>query len=142
VIGIVGGGQLGRMLALAAAELGFEVAILEPDRFSRRPRRRPDHGPYDDPAGLKAPGRGRRRGHLRVRERARRRRPGAAGLGARRRAGPRALAVAQDRVEEKSFLNAHGAPTVDFRPADTAEQAIEAAHARRAGAAEDPARGL
>ena len=33
-IGILGGGQLGRMLALAAARLGFDVAILEPDEDS------------------------------------------------------------------------------------------------------------
>ncbi|WEX09913.1 5-(carboxyamino)imidazole ribonucleotide synthase [Chelativorans sp. AA-79] len=30
-IGIVGGGQLGRMLAMAAARLGYHAAILEPD---------------------------------------------------------------------------------------------------------------
>ena len=30
-IGILGGGQLGRMLALAAARLGFDVVILEPE---------------------------------------------------------------------------------------------------------------
>jgi 5-(carboxyamino)imidazole ribonucleotide synthase len=30
-IGILGGGQLGRMLALAARELGYRVAILDPD---------------------------------------------------------------------------------------------------------------
>ncbi|WP_163265325.1 5-(carboxyamino)imidazole ribonucleotide synthase [Chelativorans alearense] len=31
-IGIVGGGQLGRMLAMAAARLGYHTAVLEPDR--------------------------------------------------------------------------------------------------------------
>jgi 5-(carboxyamino)imidazole ribonucleotide synthase len=31
VIGIVGGGQLGRMLAMAAARLGYRTVILEPD---------------------------------------------------------------------------------------------------------------
>lgn len=31
VIGIIGGGQLGRMLAMAAARLGFKTIILEPD---------------------------------------------------------------------------------------------------------------
>ena len=31
-IGILGGGQLGRMTALAAAELGYACAILTPDR--------------------------------------------------------------------------------------------------------------
>ena len=30
-IGILGGGQLGRMLALAAGRLGFDVAILDPE---------------------------------------------------------------------------------------------------------------
>ena len=29
-IGVLGGGQLGRMLALAAARLGFDVVILTP----------------------------------------------------------------------------------------------------------------
>ncbi len=33
-LGILGGGQLGRMLALAAARLGFDVAILERDADS------------------------------------------------------------------------------------------------------------
>ncbi|MEA2609335.1 MAG: 5-(carboxyamino)imidazole ribonucleotide synthase [Chloroflexota bacterium] len=31
VIGILGGGQLGRMLALAAREMGYRVAVLDPD---------------------------------------------------------------------------------------------------------------
>ena len=30
-IGIIGGGQLGRMLAMAAAKLGYRIVILEPD---------------------------------------------------------------------------------------------------------------
>jgi len=30
-IGIVGGGQLGRMLAMAAARLGYFTVVLEPD---------------------------------------------------------------------------------------------------------------
>jgi len=31
MIGVLGGGQLGRMLALAAARLGFDVTVLEPE---------------------------------------------------------------------------------------------------------------
>src|SRR5687767_579659 len=34
VIGILGGGQLGRLLALAAAELGFSAHIYTPERDS------------------------------------------------------------------------------------------------------------
>ncbi|HBZ84468.1 MAG TPA: phosphoribosylaminoimidazole carboxylase, partial [Verrucomicrobia subdivision 6 bacterium] len=30
-IGIVGGGQLGRMLALTARRMGYRIAILDPD---------------------------------------------------------------------------------------------------------------
>ena len=29
-IGIIGGGQLGRMMAIAAKEMGFRVAVLDP----------------------------------------------------------------------------------------------------------------
>ena len=31
-IGIIGGGQLGRMLAMAAAKLGFRTTVLEPQQ--------------------------------------------------------------------------------------------------------------
>lgn len=34
VIGIIGGGQLGRMLAVAAARLGYRTVILEPDSLA------------------------------------------------------------------------------------------------------------
>ncbi|MFY8144454.1 MAG: 5-(carboxyamino)imidazole ribonucleotide synthase, partial [Caulobacter sp.] len=33
-IGVLGGGQLGRMLALAAARLGFDVVIQDPEEGS------------------------------------------------------------------------------------------------------------
>ena len=33
-IGILGGGQLGRMLAVAAAQLGYRTHVLAPDRES------------------------------------------------------------------------------------------------------------
>ena len=50
-IGILGGGQLGRMLALAAARLGFDVAILEPDEDSPASRvaKTTFVAAYDDP---------------------------------------------------------------------------------------------
>jgi 5-(carboxyamino)imidazole ribonucleotide synthase len=35
-IGILGGGQLGRMLAVAAAQLGYRTHVLAPDRRKRR----------------------------------------------------------------------------------------------------------
>ena len=50
VIGILGGGQLGRMLAMAAARLGFDVAVLdpEPDAPAKRLAAHRLTGAYDD----------------------------------------------------------------------------------------------
>jgi 5-(carboxyamino)imidazole ribonucleotide synthase len=31
IIGILGGGQLGRMLAMAARAMGYRIAVLDPD---------------------------------------------------------------------------------------------------------------
>ena len=54
VIGIIGGGQLGRMLAMAAARLGYGTIILEPD--SSAPAMQVANtqivAAYDDPAAL------------------------------------------------------------------------------------------
>jgi 5-(carboxyamino)imidazole ribonucleotide synthase len=54
-IGILGGGQLGRMLALAAARLGFDVVILDPEENSPAGRvaARQIVAPYDDRWALK-----------------------------------------------------------------------------------------
>ena len=131
VIGVLGGGQLGRMLALAAARLGFDVAILEPepDSPAARVAAHAIVGAYDDPAALaelaklasvvtyefeNVPAAAVAR---------------LAEMGVDVAPGPLALAVAQDRFEEKTFLNANQAPTVAFAPADTAAEA-EAAVAR------------
>lgn len=40
-IGILGGGQLGRMLAVAAAQLGYRTHVLAPMRKASRRRPRP-----------------------------------------------------------------------------------------------------
>jgi len=127
-IGILGGGQLGRMLALAAARLGFDVAILERDADSPAGRSATHLivGGYDDEAALA------KLAELtdvvtyefeNV--------PAAsvewlAARGVDVAPGPRALAVAQDRVNEKTFLNGRGVATVAFAAADGATAAIEA----------------
>jgi 5-(carboxyamino)imidazole ribonucleotide synthase len=115
-IGILGGGQLGRMLAMAAARLGFDVAVLEPEVQSPAQRVAAHHisGAYDDPAALQAlaavsdvvtfefenvPARS-----VEI----------LAAAGVEVAPNGRALAVAQDRCEEKTFLNQAGAPTVAF----------------------------
>ncbi len=54
-IGILGGGQLGRMLAMAAADLGLDVHVLTPESDSPASRvaRRTWVAPFDDKTALK-----------------------------------------------------------------------------------------
>jgi 5-(carboxyamino)imidazole ribonucleotide synthase len=127
-IGILGGGQLGRMLAEAAARLGFDVTILEPERDSPAARvaGRAITAAYDDPAGLEKLAKAASVVTYEFENV-----PAAAvarlvEMGVEVAPGPEALRVAQDRFEEKTFLNAHGAPTVAFAPADSGEEAVAA----------------
>ncbi|MGU3457048.1 5-(carboxyamino)imidazole ribonucleotide synthase [Brevundimonas sp. M1A4_2e] len=120
-LGILGGGQLGRMLAQAAERLGFDVVILDPqpDCPAARVSRAQITAPYDDPDALQALGR-----LCDVVTFEFENVPAAsvetlAEAGALVAPGPTALAVAQDRVDEKTYLNAVGAPTVDFAAVTT-----------------------
>ncbi|SMC42120.1 5-(carboxyamino)imidazole ribonucleotide synthase [Rhizobium sp. RU36D] len=119
-IGIIGGGQLGRMLAMAAARLSYKTLILEPQADC--PAAQVANGQivaaYDDPTAL-------------------------AELAARSDVvtyefenvpvhaaetiarsvpvypPPKALEAAQDRLVEKRFLNDCGIKTADFRAVDS-----------------------
>jgi 5-(carboxyamino)imidazole ribonucleotide synthase len=104
------------MLSQAASRLGFDVVILDPEDNS--PAGRVSRGQivaaYDDPTALNVFGR-----VCDVVTFEFENVPAAsverlAGAGALVAPGPTALAVAQDRVDEKTFLNAVGAPTVAF----------------------------
>lgn len=55
-LGVMGGGQLGRMFAHAAQALGYRVAVLDPDADSPTGQIAHQHvvTPYLDPAGLQA----------------------------------------------------------------------------------------
>lgn len=127
-IGILGGGQLGRMLSQAASRLGFNVVILDPEENS--PAGRVSQGQivaeYDDPTALMVLGRTCQAVTFEFEN------VPAASVerllqgGAAVSPGPRALAVAQDRVEEKTFLNGVGAPTVAFAPVDSLDDLLAA----------------
>ena len=116
VIGILGGGQLGRMIALAAARLGYRCHVYcpEEDAPAAEIAARATRAGYDDEAALDAfadtvdvvtlefenvPA----EAVARIAERV------------PVRPDARALAVAQDRVAEKNFLNAIGVATARFR---------------------------
>ncbi|SDZ74204.1 5-(carboxyamino)imidazole ribonucleotide synthase [Rubrimonas cliftonensis] len=119
-VGILGAGQLGRMLAVAAARLGLRARLYAPEADPPAGHVAPvDRGGWGDAAALAA---------------------FAAQVDVVTlefenvpvatleilaplvpvRPGPRALAMAQDRVAEKTFLSEAGAPTVAFRPVDDA----------------------
>ncbi len=123
-IGILGGGQLGRMLALAAARLGFDVAILSP-RDNAPDARVSAHRiftDYQDPEGLE-----RLAALSDVVTFEFENVPALAletliALGCAVAPGPKALAFTQDRVEEKRFLQDVGVPTVPFEPIDRADE--------------------
>ena len=116
-IGILGGGQLGRMLAIAAANLGYRTHIYAPGMSgpASEVSSRWTHGAYDDKAAVAAFAaqvdvvtyefenvdvealRGLR------------------GV----RPSVKALEVAQDRVAEKSFVEAVGGRPAPFWPIDS-----------------------
>jgi 5-(carboxyamino)imidazole ribonucleotide synthase len=114
-IGIIGGGQLGRMLAVAAAQLGYKCHILDPheDPPAAQVSAHFTRAEYDDEAAIRefaksvdvatyefenlpvAP--------LDV-------------LGDKLRPSTRSLAIAQDRANEKAFIEACGARVAAWRP--------------------------
>jgi len=122
VIGIIGGGQLGRMLALAAARLGFDVAVLDPspDACAFKVASRAIVGAYDDPEALNSLAYASQVitfefenvpahavAHL---------------VDSRFEVAPNAmsLACAQDRIVEKTSLNSWGASTTPFESVTSA----------------------
>lgn len=116
-LGMLGGGQLGRMFCHAAQSLGYKVAVLDPDPLSPAGAVAELHlqAAYDDASALEqlatrcravttefenVPARS-----LEI-------------LAARTlvRPGARAVAIVQDRITEKAFLDASGAPVAPYRP--------------------------
>ena len=130
VIGILGGGQLGRMLSVAASRLGFRTHVYEPaaNPPAAHVADRLTTASYDDAEALRAfaasvdvityefeniP-----TAALDILEAARPIRP-----------NRRALAVSQDRVSEKTFLNDLGLATAPWAEVNSAAD-LDAAIAR------------
>ena len=120
VLGIVGGGQLGRMSAIAAARLGYRVHILtnEPDGPAAQVAHTITIGAYDDPDAL-------RRFATAVDvvtfEFENISADGLELLAALRPVRPsgRILRISQDRVAEKRFLTEAGIPVAPWREVGT-----------------------
>jgi 5-(carboxyamino)imidazole ribonucleotide synthase len=122
-IGVVGGGQLGRMLALEARRMGYRIAVLDPAEDSPAAQVADVHvrAPLEDPDALRrladrcdvvtlewenadADG-------LRAIEEAAPIRP-----------GPHVLEVAQHRLREKDAARRLGIPTAEYRAVSTLEE--------------------
>lgn len=115
-IGILGGGQLGRMLSIAAAQLGFDICIFtdEPDSPASRVSAKTIVASYQDHAALADFA---RRVQAVTTEFENVPADTAEALianGARVAPNPRALAIAQDRLDEKSFFQSLGVATPPF----------------------------
>jgi 5-(carboxyamino)imidazole ribonucleotide synthase len=126
-IGILGGGQLGRMLALAAARLGFPCHIYapEPDSPAFDVAARRTVAAYDDEPALKAFAASVSCATYEFENV-----PAATvALLAQRvpvRPGARALAVCQDRLMEKRTARDLGAMTADFASIETPDDLVAA----------------
>jgi len=118
-IGIIGGGQLGRMLAMAAARLGYRTLILEPhaDCPAAQTANRQIVGDYDNAYALAELA---READIVTYEFENVPVAAATALAADVPVfpPPRALEVSQDRVTEKTFLNEAGLSTAPFRAVD------------------------
>ncbi|MDB5622365.1 MAG: 5-(carboxyamino)imidazole ribonucleotide synthase [Devosia sp.] len=123
IIGILGGGQLGRMLSLAASRLGMRTHIFCPDAdspaFEVTPRK--TVAAYDDEAALAAFA-----AAVDVITYEFENVPAATAqfLAQRKplRPGAQALAVTQDRLAEKAFLASKNIPVAPYRPVASIEQ--------------------
>ena len=124
-IGIIGGGQLGRMLSIAAAQLGYKCHVFDPHEhccaadvaaaFTR--------APFDDVGALE-----RFASQIDVATYEFENLPvePLAALGDKLRPGVRSLAIAQDRADEKTFIERCGARVAPWRPVASLEDVHEA----------------
>ncbi|MCJ2089892.1 5-(carboxyamino)imidazole ribonucleotide synthase [Methylobacterium sp. E-005] len=119
-LGIVGGGQLGRMIALAAANYGLKVHVYAPDRDSPAfdVAARTTCAAYDDAEALAAFARS-----VDVVTYEFENIPHATAdilaTHAPLHPNARALSTTQDRLSEKEFINGLGIPTAPFQAVDT-----------------------
>jgi 5-(carboxyamino)imidazole ribonucleotide synthase len=126
-LGMIGGGQLGRMFTIAARSMGYRVIILDPDPHSPAGNIADQHiqADFNDHAALDMLGDScvaitsefenlpveslsRLQRHCPVHP------------------APDVVAMAQDRLLEKTFLDEHEFPTVAFYPIQTLEDLEEA----------------
>ena len=129
-LGILGGGQLGRMTAMAARSMGYDVHVLDPDAACAAAplASRVVVAAYDDADAASDLARGCAAVTLEIEQIARSALEAVA-RDAPLRPGVEPVWVIQDRVRQKEWLAAHGFPLGAFR---RAERAVDVADAVRA----------
>tara|TARA_R110000796_G_scaffold118307_3_gene231854 strand:- start:5114 stop:6193 length:1080 start_codon:yes stop_codon:yes gene_type:complete len=121
-IGILGGGQLGRMLASAANQLGFDVHIFcpETDSPASRAARKTWTADYLDADALRDFAKSCDVVTLEFENIPVEATDIITACGVPLHPGPKALAISQDRAEEKAFLNGIGIPTAPYEVIESA----------------------
>jgi len=126
-IGIFGGGQLGRMTAMAARAMGYRIQVLDPDPAC--PARFVVDGcieaNWDDAREAANLARGCDVVTLEIEQISLASMDAAANF-APVRPGRATLAVIQDRIEQKNWLRKHGFPIGDYRAVRSLEELREA----------------
>jgi 5-(carboxyamino)imidazole ribonucleotide synthase len=127
-IGMIGGGQLGRMLGLAAREMGYRIAVLDPDPNcpTAAIADRVEVGTYAD---VDAARRLAAESAVVTYELEHVSAPLISAIddGSRPiRPGPYPLKITQDRIAERRFLENNGVPVAPWRPATSAGEVRQA----------------
>ncbi|WP_199155568.1 5-(carboxyamino)imidazole ribonucleotide synthase [Chromobacterium sp. ASV23] len=122
MLGILGGGQLGRMFAVAAKTMGYRVTVLDPDENAPAAAFADRHirAPYNDPAALRELAQScaavttefENVNADAMRELAKTTRVSPSGD---------CVAIAQDRIVEKSWINKAGLPTAPYLAIESVE---------------------
>ncbi|WP_029770433.1 5-(carboxyamino)imidazole ribonucleotide synthase [Pseudogulbenkiania sp. MAI-1] len=122
MLGILGGGQLGSMFTVAAKTMGYRVTVLDPDANAPAARFADVHlcAPYNDPDALKTLGEtcsAVTTEFENVNAEAMR------ALAERTRVSPSGdcVAIAQDRIVEKGWINKAGLPTAPYLAIESVE---------------------
>ncbi len=126
-IGIFGGGQLGRMMAMAARGMGYRILVLDPDPGC--PARFVVDGcieaAWDDSRGAAMLARGCDVVTLEIEQIGEHSMASAATF-CPVRPGGAMLAIIQDRIEQKNWLVKHGFPVGEFRAVRSLDETREA----------------
>lgn len=132
-LGMLGGGQLGRMTAMAARPLGYRTVILDPDPHCAATAVADGHlvAPFDDPLAAGELARGAALVTYEI-ERISPRSLQAAAYHAPLRPSAAILGMVQDRTDQKRWLESRGFPVGAWAPATTAG-ALESALAALGG---------